>query len=131
MLYTLQLDQEAADVLNTLQQTLNGVLDELSSIFAGSLDSQIKQSIQELGSLLAKVKGSGQVSLSQPNQRANIQQDSDNILGPLMDLLDGRSVSAAVLLNSCLPIQLTVMYFFKVPFSIQMVQKTKFCLYFK
>lgn len=32
--YLLQLDPDAADVLNTLQQTLNSVLDDLSSIFA-------------------------------------------------------------------------------------------------
>ena len=55
-----------------------------------SLNGQIKQSIQELGSLLSKVSGTGQVSLSQPNQRATIQQESDMILRPLMDFLDGR-----------------------------------------
>jgi hypothetical protein len=48
--------------------------------------------MQELGNLLSKVKGAGQVSLSQPSQRSNIQQESDMVLRPLMDLLDGRSV---------------------------------------
>ena len=58
--------------------------------FVFSLDSQIKESVQELGSLLARVKGGGQVSLSQPSQRNNIQQESEMILQPLMDFLDGR-----------------------------------------
>ena len=47
--------------------------------------------MKELGDLLSKVKGAGQVSLSQPSQRSNIQQESDMVLRPLMDLLDGRS----------------------------------------
>ncbi len=55
-----------------------------------SLEPQIKQSVQELSSLLAKIKGTGQVSKSQPSQRNSIQQESDMILRPLMDLLDGR-----------------------------------------
>lgn len=55
-----------------------------------SLEPQIQQSIQELGKLLSNVKGAGQVSLSQPSQRSNIQAESDMILRPLMDLLDGR-----------------------------------------
>ncbi|XP_064619092.1 protein unc-13 homolog B-like isoform X2 [Lineus longissimus] len=80
---------EAADILKELQQKLNGVLDELSMIFAKSLEPQIQQSVQELANLLSKVKGAGQVSLSQPSQRNNIQQESDMILRPLMDLLDG------------------------------------------
>jgi len=54
-----------------------------------SLDPQIKQSVREVGCLLGKVSGSGQVSLSQPNQRALIQQESDTVLQPLMDFLDG------------------------------------------
>ncbi len=57
-----------------------------------SLESQIKSSIQELGTELAKVKGQGQVSLSQPSQRNQVQEESDMILRPLMDLLDGRLV---------------------------------------
>ncbi|CAE1310579.1 UNC13A_B_C [Acanthosepion pharaonis] len=84
-----KLDTEAADILKELQQKLNGVLDELAQIFAKSLEPQIQQSIQELGKLLSNVKGAGQVSLSQPSQRSNIQAESDMILRPLMDLLDG------------------------------------------
>ncbi|XP_055864436.1 protein unc-13 homolog B-like isoform X1 [Biomphalaria glabrata] len=84
-----KLDADAANVLNELQSKLNGVLDQLSSIFSKSLEPQIQQSMQELGSLLCKVKGGGQVSLSQPSQRSSIQQESDMVLRPLMDLLDG------------------------------------------
>ena len=54
-----------------------------------SLDSQIKDSVRQVGSLLAKVSGTGQVSLSQPAQRNIIQQESDTVLQPLMDFLDG------------------------------------------
>jgi len=54
-----------------------------------SLDSQIKDSVRQVGSLLAKVSGTGQVSLSQPAQRNMIQQESDAVLQPLMDFLDG------------------------------------------
>ena len=88
----LQLDASAANILKELQQKLNGVLDELSNIFAKSLEPQIQQSMQELGTLLSKVKGAGQVSLSQPSQRTSIQHESDMVLRPLMDLLDGRYV---------------------------------------
>ncbi|KAL4227427.1 Protein unc-13 C [Mactra antiquata] len=84
-----KLDTEAANILKELQQKLNSVLDELSNIFAKSLEPQIQQSMQELGALLSKVKGAGQVSLSQPSQRTTIQQESDMVLRPLMDLLDG------------------------------------------
>jgi protein unc-13 len=56
------------------------------SLFPASLEPQIKQSVEELGSLLAKVKGQGQVSL--PSQRNNIAQESDAIMEPLLNLLD-------------------------------------------
>ncbi|KAK6188178.1 hypothetical protein SNE40_004414 [Patella caerulea] len=84
-----KLDSDAAEVLKELQQKLNGVLDELSTIFSKSLEPQIQQSMNELGQLLCKVKRAGQVSLSQPSQRTTIQQESDMVLRPLMDLLDG------------------------------------------
>ena len=88
----MQLDTDTADILKELQQRLNSVLDHLSTVFAKSLEPQIQQSMQELGTLLSKVKGAGQVSLSQPSQRNNIQQESETVLRPLMELLDGRSV---------------------------------------
>ncbi|KAK7115998.1 hypothetical protein V1264_001757 [Littorina saxatilis] len=84
-----KLDTDAAGILNELQQKLNGVLDDLSAIFAKSMEPEIQASMQELGHLLSKVKGAGQVSLSQPSQRSNIQQESDMVLRPLMDLLEG------------------------------------------
>ncbi len=59
-----------------------------------SLESQIQASVQELGSLLGKIKGSGQV---QPNQKAQVQEESDIILRPLMDLLDGQYVGYCTL----------------------------------
>ncbi|XP_052099629.1 protein unc-13 homolog B-like isoform X12 [Mytilus californianus] len=83
-----KLDESAAQILNELQQKLNTVLDNLATTFAKSLESQIQQSMQELGALLAKVKGAGQVSLAQPSQRNNIQQESYTVLRPLMDVLD-------------------------------------------
>lgn len=58
-------------------------------MFVFSLDSQIKDSVRQVGSLLAKVSGTGQVSMSQPAQRNIIQQESDAVLQPLMDFLDG------------------------------------------
>ncbi|ESP01326.1 hypothetical protein LOTGIDRAFT_157505 [Lottia gigantea] len=84
-----KLDSDAAEILKELQQKLNSVLDDLSTIFAKSLQPQIQQSMTELGQLLCKVKRAGQVSLSQPSQRTTIQQESDMILRPLMDILDG------------------------------------------
>lgn len=87
-----QLDSDTSSILKELQSKLNSVLDHLSSVFAKSLEPQIKQSTQELGQLLSKVKGAGQVSLSQPSQRNSIQQESEMVLKPLMELIDGRHV---------------------------------------
>lgn len=63
------------------------VLVHSNQVIASTLPSLL---FQELGSLLCKVKGTGQVSLNQPSQRTTIQQESDMVLRPLMDLLDGR-----------------------------------------
>lgn len=56
------------------------------------MEQQVQASVQEMSKLMSQIKGSGQVSLSQPSQRNNIQQESDMVLRPLMDLLEGRFV---------------------------------------
>nr|XP_006814204.1 PREDICTED: protein unc-13 homolog B-like [Saccoglossus kowalevskii] len=84
-----KLDPDAADILKELQAKLNTVLDQLSQVFATSLEPRIQESVQQLSGLLSKVKGAGNVALSQPSQRNSVQAESDVVLRPLMDLLDG------------------------------------------
>ena len=61
--------------------------------FFFSIAVDIKKAMDELAKLMyTKVKGAGQVSLAQTSQRNDIQQLSDIILTPLMNLLNGRSV---------------------------------------
>ncbi|XP_022240316.1 protein unc-13 homolog B-like isoform X2 [Limulus polyphemus] len=85
-----KLENDAANILKELQQSLNTVLDDLSSVFAVSLESTIKQSMQELNGLLAAVKGSGQVAMNQNAQRSEVTAEADHILHPIMDILDGK-----------------------------------------
>ena len=85
------LEQDAASILQELQQSMNGVLDELASVFAASLEPTIKKSVHELSALLAQIKGPG----SAANQAAlrnqqDVAAEADHILAPLMDLLDGK-----------------------------------------
>ncbi|CAM1324812.1 UNC13C (predicted) [Pycnogonum litorale] len=84
-----KLEPDAADILKELQQSLNTVLDELGLVFAKSLKPTIKNSVQEMGTLLAGIKGSGQVSLNQPSQRNEVAAEADHVLRPLMELLEG------------------------------------------
>jgi protein unc-13 len=46
-------------------------------------------SVRELGDLLLTIKGGGQVTLNQPAQRNAVAAEADEVLRPLMDLLDG------------------------------------------
>ncbi|XP_067124975.1 protein unc-13 homolog B isoform X3 [Centruroides vittatus] len=85
-----KLESDAATILKELQQSLNTVLDDLSVVFAQSLEGTIKQSMQELSALLAAVKGTGQVSMNQQSQRNEVIAEADHILHPLMDILDGK-----------------------------------------
>ncbi|XP_077515799.1 protein unc-13 homolog B-like isoform X8 [Amblyomma americanum] len=85
-----KLEADASNILKELQQSLNGVLDDLSIVFAKSLEPTIKQSMGELSSLLAGVKGSGQVSMNQTSQRNEVAAEADHVLHPLMDILDGK-----------------------------------------
>ncbi|XP_031616622.1 uncharacterized protein LOC116336710 isoform X3 [Contarinia nasturtii] len=95
-----ELEVDAANILNDLQQNLNTALDELASQFADSLQPRIIQSVRELGDLLQNIKGSS--NLNNSNQAAPRNQavamEADEVLRPLMDLLDG---SLSLYAQSC------------------------------
>ena len=77
------LEADAADILKELQQSLNAVLDQLSAVFAASLQDTIKHSVQELSVLLAQHKGP-------KASQQEVTGEADLIVAPLMDLLDGK-----------------------------------------
>ncbi|XP_032395194.1 protein unc-13 homolog B isoform X1 [Etheostoma spectabile] len=81
----LMMDTEASDLLNDLQVKLNNVLDELSSTFGNSFQSHINDCMRQMASLLYQIKGP--LNASNKNQ---VDADSDNMLRPLMDFLDGK-----------------------------------------
>mgnify|MGYP002714244887 FL=1 len=82
--------------MTQLQQTLNSALDELSGIFSKSLENNIKQSVQEMGVLLFQVKNTNAAQSKQGvKNAAEISQCADQILHPLMDLLDKKLTTYA------------------------------------
>ncbi|KAG7154414.1 unc-13 B-like [Homarus americanus] len=89
------LEEDVATILNELQGTLNTVLDELAHKFAKSLEGRIAVKVKEMGDKLAAVKGTGQV---QPSQRNEVAIEADDVLVPLMDLLE---VSLTLYAQSC------------------------------
>ncbi|XP_029024233.1 protein unc-13 homolog B-like isoform X6 [Betta splendens] len=80
-----QMDTEASDLLNDLQVKLNNVLDELSCTFGNSFQSSIHNCLRQMASLLYQIKGP--INADNKNQ---VEADSDNMLRPLMDFLDGK-----------------------------------------
>ncbi|KAM7341197.1 uncharacterized protein ACRADG_012187 isoform 2-T2 [Cochliomyia hominivorax] len=88
-----KLEEDAANILKELQQNLNSALDDLACLFAISLEPRITQSVRELGDLLLAVKGGGGSNninaQNQLAQRNAVAVEADEVLRPLMDLLDG------------------------------------------
>nr|XP_061800482.1 protein unc-13 homolog B-like [Nerophis lumbriciformis] len=80
-----QMDTEASDLLTDLQVKLNNVLDELSSTFGNSFQSRIHECMRQMASLLYQIKGP-----LNANTKNQVEADSDNMLRPLMDFLDGK-----------------------------------------
>ncbi|XP_074115863.1 unc-13 isoform X2 [Cotesia typhae] len=93
-----KLEEDAANILKELQQQLNTALDELAVLFARSLEPRITVSVRELGDLLLAIKGGGPVNLQQAAQRDAVAMEADDVLRPLMDLLDG---SLSLYAQSC------------------------------
>ncbi|CAL1569782.1 unnamed protein product [Knipowitschia caucasica] len=79
------MDSEASDLLNELQVKLNSVLDDLSSTFGNSFQSQMRECMRQMASLLYQIKGP-----LNDNTKNQVEADSDNMLRPLMDFLDGK-----------------------------------------
>lgn len=107
------MDTEASDLLNNLQVKLNNVLDELSGTFGNrysdaqtnrraplctprpkrnsmvrflrSFQSRITECMRQMASLLYQIKGP-----LNANTKNQVEADSDNMLRPLMDFLDGK-----------------------------------------
>lgn len=113
---SLQMDTEASDLLNDLQVKLNNVLDELSRTFGNrysiiththttacinnitrllliiclfSFQSRINDCMRQMASLLYQIKGP-----LNANNKNQVEGDSDNMLRPLMDFLDGKWVDS-------------------------------------
>jgi hypothetical protein len=62
----------------------------LHNVCVDSLEPRITESVRQLGDLLLSIKGGGQVTLNQPSQRNAVAAEADEVLRPLMDLLDGQ-----------------------------------------
>ena len=59
----------------------------LKCFYCYSITYKIDVSVKKMGALLQQVKGGGQ---GQAISKSEVAAAADNILGPLMDLLDGQ-----------------------------------------
>jgi protein unc-13 A/B/C len=78
------LDKDASDMLNDLQSQLSRVLDELSAMYAKSLDPTVQKCCDQVSKLLQNVKGNAQLSNTSQKQ---IQGEADLVINPLIDVL--------------------------------------------
>jgi protein unc-13 A/B/C len=84
------LNKEAQDMLNDLQTQLSKVIDELSGMYASSLDPTLRKCCTELSKLLQNVKGGNAIGTSQQQNAATqkqIQADTDIVITPLIEVL--------------------------------------------
>lgn len=71
------------------------------------MEPRITQSVKEVGDILLSIKGGGQISsMNQPPPRATVSAEADEVLRPLMDLLDGKFLGLGL---SCYVLPYTLM----------------------
>lgn len=76
--------------IRPLNYALFGYVQMNIILFNISLEPRIIQSVRELGDLLLNIKGGGNVNnTNQAAQRNAVGAEADEVLRPLMDLLDG------------------------------------------
>lgn len=80
----LELDTE--NILKDLQAKLNLYLNSLAEQFAESLEHRIKDSVREVGNSLLVIKDLE--SINKKSQLDTVSLEADEVLRPLMDLLD-------------------------------------------
>lgn len=91
-----KLEADAANILKDQQQQLNAALDDLAALFAGSLETRITASVKEVGEGLLNLKS--QAPLGQAAQKNAVNAEAEEVLRPLMVLLDG---SLSMYAQSC------------------------------
>lgn len=85
------LNKEASDMLNDLQSQLSRVLDELSAMYAKSLDITLQKCCAEVSKLLQNVKGGNATTTGGggggTTTQKQIQGEADYVINPLVDVL--------------------------------------------
>jgi protein unc-13 len=85
------LNKEASDMLNDLQSQLSRVLDELSAMYAKSLDMTLQKCCAEVSKLLQNVKGGNATNTGGggggTTTQKQIQGEADYVINPLVDVL--------------------------------------------
>ena len=81
-----QLEKDTQDMLNDLQTQLSREIDELSAMYARSLDLLVQKACIEVSKLLQNVKGQ-QTQQANATSQKQIQGESDQVISPLIDVL--------------------------------------------
>lgn len=82
----LMLEKDTQDMLNDLQSQLSKVIDELSAMYARSLDITVQKACIEVSKLLQNIKGQQTQQTTSTSQK-QLQGESDLVISPLIDVL--------------------------------------------
>ena len=60
------------------------------SFYIYSMTKRLQESIHHMNTVLADIKGGGNIALGQPTQQKFVEQEADAVLRPLMEVMDGK-----------------------------------------